>query len=83
MSKPRAKQPSKSVKIYCSKCKQKLLHYRKGGSGTLVKCFIERISKDFTFMQGQCPNCNETFARESLIRGVPALKIIGGKVIVK
>lgn len=83
MAKPRSKQPERSVDIFCSKCRAKLLQYKKGGNGSLVKCFIERISKDFTEELGVCPRCQNQFGRETLIRGVPAIKIIGGKVQVK
>jgi hypothetical protein len=83
MAKPRAKAPTKSVIVYCHKCRQKLLQYKKGGTGTLVKCFIERISKNYTEQLGVCPNCESPFGRETMIRGVPAIKIIGGKVLVK
>lgn len=83
MAKPRKKQPDRSVDIYCSKCRTKLLQYKKGGTGSLVKCFKERISKDFTEQLGICPNCQSVFGRETIIRGVPAIKIVGGKVQVK
>ncbi|MGO2073932.1 MAG: hypothetical protein ACTH3B_01930, partial [Pseudoalteromonas sp.] len=61
-------------------CKTQLFKYRKGGKGALVKCFIERISQDFTTEIGICPKCTRPFARQTMIRGTPALKIIGGKV---
>ncbi|WP_162064108.1 hypothetical protein [Vibrio taketomensis] len=83
MAKPNNKQPAKTVEIYCSSCKFQLFKYRKGGKGSLVKCFKERIVEDFTLVSCICPSCGREFARESLIRGVPALKIIGGKVTVK
>ncbi|WP_298439750.1 hypothetical protein [uncultured Ferrimonas sp.] len=83
MAKPNKKGPSKTVDLYCAKCKQKLYHYRKGGTGALVKCFKERITKDFTEEAGICPGCGGQFARDTLVRGTPAFKIIGGKVVVK
>ncbi|NVK26379.1 MAG: hypothetical protein HWE10_15725 [Gammaproteobacteria bacterium] len=83
MAKPRKKLPERSVDIYCSKCKTQLLKYKKGGNGALVKCFIERITKDFTQRVGECPKCRSGFARETMIRGTPALKIITAKVQVK
>ena len=83
MAKPNKKDPTKTVNIYCTKCRSQLYKYRKGGTGTLIKCFKERITQDFTHESGTCPSCNSTFARETLIRGVPAFKIIGGKVQVK
>ncbi|WP_077339857.1 hypothetical protein [Pseudocolwellia agarivorans] len=83
MAKPNKKGPTKTVNVYCAKCRSQLYKYRKGGTGTLLKCFKERITQDFTNESCICPSCNSTFARETLIRGVPAFKIIGGKVSVK
>jgi len=83
MSKPNKKMPDKTVTISCSKCRTKLYKYKKGGNGSLIKCFKERITKDYTEQSGICPQCQTTFARDTLIRGVPAFKIIGGKVQVK
>lgn len=83
MAKPNKKGPTKTVSVFCSKCRSQLYKYRKGGTGTLVKCFKERITQNFTQEHGVCPCCDSVFARETLIRGVPAFKIIGGKVNVK
>ncbi len=83
MAKPNKKGPDKTVNIYCNKCRSQLLKYRKGGKGSLIKCFVERIVDDYTLSPGICPNCGCMYARETLIRGVPALKIVGGKVTVK
>ena len=80
MAKPNKKGPSKTVDIYCVKCKTQFFKYRKGGKGALVKCFKERISQDFTTEPCVCPKCLQIFARETLIKGTPAYKIIGGKV---
>ena len=80
MAKPNKKGPTKTVDIFCTKCKTRLFKYRKGGKGALVKCFKERISQDFTISPCLCPNCGQTFARDTLIKGTPAYKIIGGKV---
>ena len=80
MAKPNKKGPTKTVDIFCSKCKSQLFKYRKAGKGALIKCFKERISVDFTIVNCTCPNCGNVFARETLIRGTPALKFIGGKV---
>lgn len=57
-----------------------LFKYRKGGKGALVKSFKERITKDFTREPCICPSCQKPFARETLMRGLPAYKFIGGKV---
>ena len=83
MAKPSKKGPTKTVDIFCSACKAQLYKYRKGGKGALVKCFVERISQDFTNQPCICPNCDRPFARATKIRGLPAYKIIGGKVTFK
>ena len=83
MAKPNAKGPVKTVQVFCAKCKCKLFKYRKGGKGALVKCFIERLVEDYTTQEGVCPSCQSQFARPAIIRGVPALKMIGGKVTLK
>jgi hypothetical protein len=83
MAKPNRKAPEKSVDIFCSKCRTSLYKYKKGGKGALIKCFKERIVKDFTVTPCVCPNCGSVFAREMLIRGMPAYKMVGGKVTFK
>ncbi|NMP17607.1 MULTISPECIES: hypothetical protein [unclassified Thalassotalea] len=83
MAKPNKKLPSKSVDILCNKCKTLLYKYKKGGKGGLVKCFKERIVDDHTQEPGICPNCHTQFARDTLVRGTPAFKIIGNKAICK
>lgn len=83
MAKPNKKSPTRTVNIFCAKCKVQLYKYRKGGKGALIKCFKERIVEDFTQVACTCPACGQTFARECLIRGAPALKMIGGKVTFK
>lgn len=60
-----------------------LLRYKKGGKGSLVKCYKERIVEDFTGGSLECPNCGVTFARETMVHGKPAFKMIGGKVFKK
>ena len=80
MAKPNKKGPTKTIDIYCSKCKTQLFKYRKAGKGALVKCFKERISQNFTTTPCICPECGNLFARETLIKGTPAYKLIGGKI---
>lgn len=80
MAKPNKKGPTKTVDIYCKGCNCLLFKYRKGGKGALLKCFKERISQDFTKNSCICPHCDKIFARDTLVRGTPAYKIIGGKV---
>lgn len=83
MAKPNKKGPTKTVDVYCAQCKTQLYKYRKGGKGSLVKCFKARISQDFTEKTCTCPECGQEFAREMMIRGTPACKMIGGKVFAK
>jgi len=74
---------SRVVKVYCSKCKTLLYQYRKEGIGHLVKCYKHRIVKDFTNGDLKCLKCGKQFAREAMIHGKPANKIIQGKVYVR
>lgn len=83
MAKPNKKVPETSVDIYCNGCKTHLFKYRKGGKGSLIKCFKQRITKDFTLVPCTCPNCKTIFARDTLVRGTPAFKMIGTKVFTK
>ena len=80
MAKPNPKGPTTTISIFCSRCRTLLFKYRKGGKGALVKCFKERITEDHTSQPCQCPECEATFARDTLIRGAPAFKLVGGKV---
>ena len=59
------------------------MQYHKNGNGKLVKCWHERIAEDYTNKDLKCPKCGQQFARPATIRGLPADKIIGGKVIMK
>ena len=83
MAKPNPKGPVRTVQIYCAKCKFQLFKYRKGSKGALVKCFKERIVEDYTEKEGICPSCKGQFARNAMIRGAQAFKIVGGKVHMK
>lgn len=83
MAKPNKKSPARTVDVYCSQCKTQLFKYCKGGKGSLVKCFKERITQDFTEKPCFCPECGQEFARDMLVRGTPAFKMIGGKVFSK
>ncbi len=83
MAKPNKKGPVRTIQVSCAACKTALFRYRKGGKGALVKCFKERIVKDYTRQPCLCPGCGAEFARDTLVRGTPAYKIIGGKVTSK
>ncbi|NRB40393.1 MAG: hypothetical protein HRU20_18315 [Pseudomonadales bacterium] len=73
----------KTVELFCDKCKPPLFQYRKKGEGALVKYFKERVSKNFTCEPSTCPGCHTVFTKDNLVRGAPAFKIIGAKVVVK
>ena len=68
---------------------------KNGTKSNLIKCYIERIAEDsFGVIQRQrdsgishedyidwkCPNCQSQFARSATIKGMPALKLVGGKI---
>ncbi|CAM9432397.1 unnamed protein product [Ectocarpus sp. 4 AP-2014] len=83
MAQPRKKLPERSVNVFCQKCRTQLYKYKKGGKGSLVKCYKERIVEDFTDGKLECPNCGQLFARDTMVHGRPAFKMIGGKVYQK
>ena len=74
---------ARTIRIYCSNCGCLLYKYRKGGPGHLVKCFKDRVTEDHTEDGLTCPDCGTQFAREAMIRGKPAYKIVQGKVVVR
>ena len=73
----------RTIGIHCMKCRTLLYRYEKGGTGGLVKCFVERIVEDRTAGDLCCPSCGQTFAREAMMSGRPAHKIIQGKVFTR
>ena len=73
----------RTIQIHCNGCRTLLYRYRKGGSGGLVKCFVERITEDRTAGDLCCPRCAQQFARPIMIGGRPAHKIIQGKVFTR
>ena len=72
-----------TIDIHCANCNTVLYHYYKAGPGHLVKCYRDRILKDYTDGSLTCPSCGQQFARETMIHGRPAHKIVQGKVIVR
>jgi hypothetical protein len=74
---------ARTIKVYCANCRRLLYRYLKGGPGHLVKCYKASIIEDHTNGDLRCPNCGEAFAREAMIHGQPANKIIQGKVFVR
>ena len=73
----------RTVSIHCARCRTLLYRYRKGGHGGLVKCFVDRIAEDRTDGDLRCHQCGQEFARDRMISGRPAHKIIQGKVYTK
>jgi hypothetical protein len=73
----------RTISIHCAKCRALLYRYRKGGTGGLVKCFVELIVEDRTAGDMTCPRCGQEFARLKTIGGRPAHKIIQGKVFTR
>jgi hypothetical protein len=79
-----------TVSVNCAKCRERLFRYKKknGTKSNLIKCFVERIAEDSANVlkdQGEdadtftCPSCETQFARAAMIKGLPALKLVGGK----
>jgi uncharacterized Zn finger protein (UPF0148 family) len=71
------------IDIHCAKCRALLYRYHKGGTGGLVKCFLDKIACDLTQGDLHCPTCGQEFARPRMISGKPAHKIIQGKVFTR
>ena len=74
---------ARTISILCAKCRALLYRYRKGGTGGLVKCFVELIVDDRTAGDLRCPGCGQEFARFKMIGGRPAHKIVQGKVFTR
>ncbi len=70
----------RTISVHCRACRTLLYKYRKGGSGGLVKCFVERIAEDRTAGDLRCQGCGQEFARRITLAGREAHKIIQGKV---
>ena len=80
-----------TVSVACQKCNELLFRYKKknGLKSNLIKCYVERIVEDPAGLldawsdrtvELKCPQCQSGFARDALIHGRPALKLVGGKV---
>ncbi|MBD03620.1 MAG: hypothetical protein CME24_04660 [Gemmatimonadetes bacterium] len=70
----------RTISIFCARCNRLLYKYHKGGEGSLVKIRPKRIAEDHTAGALDCPKCGQTFARERMMGGGPAFKVIGGKL---
>lgn len=68
------------IKIYCSKCRSHLYDYDKDKQGKLIKCYKDMIVCDKTEGDLKCLNCGQAFARDAMVNGRPANKIIQGTV---
>lgn len=75
--------PRRNIAIHCAGCRTLLYRYSKGGTGALVKCFLERILEDRTAGDCRCPKCGGEFARPWATSGKPAHKIIGARVFTR
>jgi hypothetical protein len=73
----------RTIAIHCLGCRTLLYRYRKGGTGGLVKCYLDRIAEDRTDGDMKCPSCGRQFARATTIGGRPVHKIIQGKVFTR
>ncbi len=71
------------ILINCNKCQERLYKYNKESGEKLVKCYIEKITKDYTGGDMKCRKCGQQFARNAIIHNKPAHKIIQGKVFVR
>ena len=80
---PKGTPERRTIGIHCLKCRTLLYRYRKGGTGGLVKCYLDRIAEDRTAGDLRCPECGQEFARFMMIRGKPAHKIIQGKIFTR
>ena len=52
----------RTISIHCARCRELLYRYKKGGTGGLVKCFVERIVEDTTDGDMKCAQCGQEFA---------------------
>jgi uncharacterized Zn finger protein (UPF0148 family) len=73
----------RNIDVHCAACGTQLYQYYKAGPGHLVKCYIDRILKDYTDGSLSCPSCGQQFVRNAVVRGRPAKKIVQGKVFVR
>jgi len=73
----------RTISIHCRGCRTLLYRYRKGGTGGLVKCYVERIVEDRTAGDLRCPRCGKDFARAGAIAGKPVHRIIQGRVFTR
>ncbi len=71
------------IKIICTNCGTLLYKYKKEGAGSLIKCYLDGILKNYTKGDLKCHKCNQQFARLAKYHNRPAHKIIQSKIIIK
>lgn len=80
----------RSLEVSCQ-CGERLARYKKGGSGRLVKMFLERIALDYHgIFQTEpplplhsdiaCPSCHKRVATVQVINGKYAAKLNQGAI---
>jgi hypothetical protein len=84
--------PSRFISIYCSQCDEFILRYRKEGSGSLIRVYLNRISEPEHFKQFKharekselpslnCPQCSQRIGA-SMIHNTenrPAYRLVKG-----
>lgn len=74
------------IKVDC-RCGQLLFRYFKGGSGRLIKCYLDQIQDDgVELVNAQlgtrpvCPACGKEIGTVRMVRGRPALKLNQGAI---
>jgi len=78
---------SKVIDVYCKNRHLLFERYKKEKSGFLMKCYIDKIGKDYIGVQGLanetdvfCPQCNVRIGRIGLKHGRPSVIINHGGV---
>ncbi len=72
-----------TITVHCTSCKSALYRYRKEGAGTLIKCYVDMITKDHTNGDLHCPDCKQEFARLGKVHNRPAHIVIRGRVFIR
>lgn len=83
--------PSRFLDLFCSQCNAHVLHYRKEGSGSLLRLYLDQIQGPdslqlLTAMEARagfpplsCPQCGNRIGSPMLYEGKrPAFRLIKG-----
>ena len=77
----------KTIDVFCQNGHLLFGKYKKDKSGFLLKCYIDKIVKDFVGVRGLpnetdvfCPECNIRIGRVNQVRGRPSVIINHGGV---